>query len=62
MASDNEKMVIVPFRSTEGFKKRLRMAAALNGQNVSEYLRERMAPVVSRDIASKRREILKEAA
>ena len=62
MSSDNEKTVIVPFRSSEGFKKRLKMAAALNGQNVSEYLRDKMSPVVARDIATKRRELLAEAA
>ena len=62
MSIEQEKTVIVPFRAPAALKKRIRTAALLNGQNVSEYIRERLEPIVRRDIMEGRREILAEAA
>ena len=62
MKKTNTKSAIIPFKAPADFKALLKQAAALHGQNSSEYLRERMEPIVRRDIAAKRREYLAEAA
>lgn len=61
MSKHNETPTI-QFRAPAEFKRRLRTASALNGQDMSEYIREKLEPILTSDIASRRREILAEMA
>lgn len=62
MSKHNHETPTIQFRAPAEFKRRLRTASLLNGQDMSEYIREKLEPILSRDIAAKRREILAETA
>lgn len=62
MKNNTEETPTVQFRAPAEFKRSLRTVSALAGQDMSVYIREKLEPIIKRDLAAMRREYLAEAA